>query len=308
MLAVGACVDGGGRDAWHDVAGAFADETEHIEFRDHALHHGKDRLIQGHVHHLALAAIDFPVAQRHQRADHPPQGGNRVPDGNPGAHRRAVIETGDVAQAAHRLAYGTEAWLVFHRPGLAKARQAHHHQARVQRMQHIPPQTKFFQHARAKVFDQDVGLGQQALEDIAALGVLEVEGERLLVAGLHEPPQRGALVQLAPLAQRVAAIGRFDLDHFGAEFGTDTRGERPGDQGTEFDNFKAGEGFAGRRHGVSVAVGQSRGFITRRFRRVLLRGMEGADGVDCATFFCTKPVDHGPAVHHLQVRIESHRP
>lgn len=71
MLAVGACVDGGGRDARHDVAGAFADETEHIEFRHHALHHGKDRLVQGHVHHLALAAIDFPVAQRHQRADHP---------------------------------------------------------------------------------------------------------------------------------------------------------------------------------------------------------------------------------------------
>ncbi|MNN42821.1 hypothetical protein D3C81_1570290 [compost metagenome] len=67
--------------------------------------------------------------------------------------------------------------------------------------------------------------------------MLEVEGERLLVASLHEPPQRGALVQLAPFAQRVAAIGRFDLDHLGAEFGTDARGERASDKGAEFDNF-----------------------------------------------------------------------
>ncbi|MCY1413738.1 hypothetical protein D9M71_291750 [compost metagenome] len=299
-------MNGGGGDAGHDVAGTLANKTEHVELRHHAFHHGEDRFVQGHVHHLALAAVDLAMTQGHQCADYAPQRCNRVTDGDAGTHRRAVLETGDVAQPAHGFADGAEPRLVFHRPGLAEARQAHHHQARVQRMQHVPAQVEFFQHAGAEILDQDVGLGQQALEYFAALGVLEVEGERLLVAGLHEPPQRGALVQLAPLAQRVAAIGRFDLDHFGAEFGTDTRGERPGDQGTEFDNFKAGEGFAGRRHGVSVAVGQSRGFITRRLRRVLLRGMEGADGVDCATFFCTKPVDHGPAVHHLQVRIESH--
>ncbi|MNC33709.1 hypothetical protein D3C75_821130 [compost metagenome] len=248
------------------------------------------------------------MAQRHQRADHPPQRGDRVADGDAGAYWRAVLEAGDVAQPAHRLAHRAEARLVLHRSGLTEAGQAHHHQLRVERVQHLPAEAELFQDAGAEVLDDDVRLGHQLLEDGLRLGMLEVEGQRLLVARLHEPPQRGALVQLAPLAQRVAAIGRFDLDHFGAEFGTDTRGERPGDQGTEFDNFKAGEGFAGRRHGVSVAVGQSRGFITRRFRRVLLRGMEGADGVDCATFFCTKPVDHGPAVHHLQVRIESHRP
>jgi hypothetical protein len=64
-----------------------------------------------------------------------------------------------------------------------------------------------------------------------------------LVARLEVPPQRGALVELAPLAQRVAAVGRFDLDHLGAELGEDARGERPGDERAEFDDLEAGEGF-----------------------------------------------------------------
>ena len=162
MLAVGAGVNGGGRDAWHDVAGTFADKAEHIELRDHAFHHGEDRFVQGHVYHLALAAVDFPVSQRHQCTDHTPQGSNRVTDGNTRAHRWAVVEAGDVAQAAHRLAHGAEARLVLHRPGLAEARQAHHYQARVERVQHVPAQAEFFQHARAEVLDQDVGVGQQA--------------------------------------------------------------------------------------------------------------------------------------------------
>ena len=111
-------------------------------------------------------------------------------------------------------------------------------------MQHVPAKTELLEHARTEVFDQDVRLGQQLAQDVAPVGVLEVEGERALVARLYEPPQRGALVKLAPLAQWVAAVGRFHLDHLGAEFGADARREWPGDQGAELDHFKAGEGFA----------------------------------------------------------------
>ncbi len=131
MLAVGAGVDGGGRDTRHDVAGALADKTEHVELRDHAFHHGENGLVQRHIHHLALAAIDFAMTQGHQRANHSPQRGDRVADGDAGAHRRAVVETGDVTQPAHRFTDRTEARLVLHRAGLAEAGQAHHHQARV---------------------------------------------------------------------------------------------------------------------------------------------------------------------------------
>ncbi|MCY1176899.1 hypothetical protein D9M73_171870 [compost metagenome] len=193
-------MDGGGSDAGHDVAGAFADEAEHVELRHHAFHHGEDRLVQRHVDHLPEAAIDLAVTHRHQRADHRPQRGDGVADGDAGAHRRAVLEAGDVAQPAHRLAHRAEARLVLHRSGLTEAGQAHHHQLRVERVQHLPAEAELFQYPGAEVLDQDVGFGQQLLEDIQPFGVLEVEGQRLLVARLHEPPQRGALVELAPLA------------------------------------------------------------------------------------------------------------
>ena len=83
--------------------------------------------------------------------------------------------------------------------------------------------------------------------------------ERLLRACTDHHGGR-AFVQLAPLAQRVAAIGRFDLDHLGAELGEDAGTERAGDQGAEFQHLDAGEGFV---HGWTI--GDSEG--TRNQRR-----------------------------------------
>ncbi|MNR28256.1 hypothetical protein D3C85_1455710 [compost metagenome] len=73
MFAVGAGVDRRRRDAWHDVARALANKTEHIKLGHHAFHHREDRFVQGDIHHLAFTAIDFAMTQRHQGADHPPQ-------------------------------------------------------------------------------------------------------------------------------------------------------------------------------------------------------------------------------------------
>ena len=189
MAAIGAGVDRGRRDARHDVAGALADEAAHVELRDHAFHHGEHRLVQRHVHHLTETAVDLAMAQRHQRADHRPQRGNRVADADAGAHWRTVLEAGDVTQPAHRLADRAEARLILHRPGLAEAGQAHHHQLGIQRMDGIPAEPQLLQHAGAEVFDQDVGLSDQLAQDLLAVRVLEVERQRLLVARLHEPPQ-----------------------------------------------------------------------------------------------------------------------
>ena len=85
-------------------------------------------------------------------------------------------------------------------------------------------------------------------------GLGEVDGQGFLVACLNEPPQRGAFVELAPLAQWIAAVGRLDLDHFGAELGADPRGERAGDQGAELDHLQAGQRFGRMFHAVSVRL------------------------------------------------------
>jgi len=61
-------------------------------------------------------------------------------------------------------------------------------------MQHLPAQAEFFQYAGAKVFDEDIGVCQQRLEDAQAIRVLEVQGQGFLVACLDKPPQRRALI------------------------------------------------------------------------------------------------------------------
>ena len=42
-------------------------------------------------------------------------------------------------------------------------------------------------------------------------------------------------MELAPLPQRIAALGRLDLDHLGAELGEELAGERAGDQLPELE-------------------------------------------------------------------------
>ncbi len=129
------------------------------------------------------------MPQRHQRANHAPERGDGVTDGNAGTHRRTVLETGDIAQPAHGFANGAKSGLVLLRAGLTKAGQPHHHQPRVECMQGIPAQPELFQRAWAKVLDQDVGIAEQLFEHIDGVGIFQVEGQRLLVAGLHKPPQ-----------------------------------------------------------------------------------------------------------------------
>ncbi|MNN42049.1 hypothetical protein D3C81_1562010 [compost metagenome] len=127
-------------------------------------------------------------------------------------------------------------------------------------MQHIPAEPEFLQHAGTEVLDQDVRFGQQFLENLLAFGGLEVQGQALFVAGLDEPPQRRPFIQLAPFAQRVTAIGGFDLDHLRTELGADPRSEGAGNQCAEFDDFQTSEGLGGSLHDESVTAGRDRCF------------------------------------------------
>ncbi len=81
-----------------------------------------------------------------------------------------------------------------------------------------------------------------------ASGCLQVQRHRALVARLHLPPDRGAVLEQPPVAQRVAprAAGRrLDLDHVGAEVGQRLGGERAGDQLAQFQHLEAVQGPGG---------------------------------------------------------------
>ena len=109
------------------------------------------------------------MMQRHQRADHAVQRGERVADADVHAHRRTVRKTGDVAHAAHRFADRAETGLVAVRPGLAEAGQAHHDQSRVGRRERVVAEAPLLERARAEILDHDVGIRARAAARSPAL-------------------------------------------------------------------------------------------------------------------------------------------
>jgi hypothetical protein len=96
-----------------------------------------------------------------------------------------------------------------------------------------------FERPGAEVLDQHIGIGDQAPRDCLAVGLAQIERDRALVARLNLPPDGGAVLQQAPVAQRIAAAGRLDLDHVGAEVAECLGGERAGDQLAHFDDAQA---------------------------------------------------------------------
>jgi hypothetical protein len=108
-------------------------------------------------------------------------------------------------------------------------------------MQLVRPQAPALHRAGAEVLDQHIGVCGQPAHDVLRRRVFQVQRHRALVARLHLPPDRGAVLEQPPFAQRVARAGRLDLDHIGAEIGQRLGRERPGDQLPEFEDLEAGE-------------------------------------------------------------------
>jgi hypothetical protein len=97
VVAVVAAIGVGGRDAGQRAAGGFPHRAERIVFRQQAFHDVEHRLVEGDVHDLSFAVVLVAMAQRHHKADHAVQGGERVADGNPDAHRDASGLGGQVS-------------------------------------------------------------------------------------------------------------------------------------------------------------------------------------------------------------------
>ena len=92
---------------------------------------------------------------------------------------------GDGHQARHALRHEIEAALARHRPGAAEARDLAIDQAGIDGLQHVVAETELLHRALAVVLDQRVGVLHEALQDLLALGLLEVEGQPALVAVHH---------------------------------------------------------------------------------------------------------------------------
>ena len=70
----------------------------------------------------------------------------------------------------------------------------------------------------------------------------QVERYRALVAALHLPPHRGAILDQPPIAQRVAHARRLDLDHVSAKLTQRLAGKGAGNQLAHLDDLQSVQG------------------------------------------------------------------
>ena len=236
VLAVVATIGIGRHNAGHRGARGLADHAGAVVLGHNALQQVEDGLVQGHVHHLACTALRLAALQQRQgNAQGRVQGCNRVAETDIGPHRGVAGLAIDVAKAAKTFGDRGVAGLVGIGAGLAVAGNPRIYQPRVARLDHLRAQAPLLHGTGAKVLHQHIGAVQQLQHQLAAALTLEVQGDALLVAAQAAVPERSAVLDNAPAANRVAA-GRFHLDDLGAKIRQDGAGKRPRQQLTQLDN------------------------------------------------------------------------
>ena len=202
--------------------------------------HPRHRAVeQRRVDHAACAGL-MPRLQRTERADHAPLRGRPVVDGGCTEGRRIVRPAGQRHHAAIGLQQRIEARRFAQRTLGSERPDRTIDQPRVQRAHHVGPDAQVADHAGTQVLDQDVGVGNQPLQLCDIVGILDVEGDGLLVA-VHRVEQHRVAVdeERSPRPRVVAAIQLLDLDDFGAHVAEDHAGHRPRHRLPDFDHLDA---------------------------------------------------------------------
>ena len=164
-----------------------------------------------------------------------------------GRHRGlAVGVAGEVVEAGERGQVGAPRLVVAVRPlAAAVAGHAHVDDVRVHRPHVLVVDPQRVDGRDAEVREEHVALLDDAVEELTALGRLELEADAALlrvegvVAGEHvaaREPDVGRRPCGHTRAHRGAARARLDLDHVGAEVGEVAPGERPGDRHAALDD------------------------------------------------------------------------
>lgn len=137
-------------------------------------------------------------------------------------------------------------------PRLAVAGDGRDDDARVPRMHLVVPEPELGELARHVVLDDDVGLADEALDDRAPGGRLEVEREAALAAVRREEVRRLGRKPVAafrrrsregraPRARVVAAARMLDLDDVRAEVREEHRRVRAGQHAAQVEHAHAGQ-------------------------------------------------------------------
>jgi hypothetical protein len=208
--------------------------------------HADDRGQQRRAHHLAAAGL-LALHQRGQHAVGAVHAGQQVADRH--AHPLGVVRPGPGQRHQAGLTLGdlVVAGAPTLGPVVAEAADRQLHQPRVQLGQHVGAEAEAGQRAGPEVLQQHVRTPQQLGEHRLVVVVLEVEGDRLLVAvggqEVRRLPVAGVRLheRRAPAAGVVPAAGVLHLDHPGAEVAEHHPGVRPGEGPGQVDDENAVE-------------------------------------------------------------------
>ena len=191
-----------------------------------------------------------PLVQRREdavRAVHP---GEQVRDRHADALRVLGTRTCERHQSGLALGDLVVAGATALGPVVTEARDGEHDEPRVALLEQLEAQAEPVEHAGAEVLHEHVGTVDELQQDVAVGLVLEVEGDRLLVAVGREEVRRlpvvlGADERWPPATGVVAVALGLDLDHAGTEVAQHHRGLRPGQGAGEVDDEHVGERCAG---------------------------------------------------------------
>ena len=153
-------------DPWQSAAAPLTHVAGHGVLRKSALQHAEDRLVEGDVDDLSLATVGLTLLQRDQGADHPIQRRQRIAQAHPGPRRRPVGMSGQIAQAAHRLAGGAEPRPIAVGSGLSVSREANQDEAGIVARQLLVAETPLLQRPGTEILDDHVGTPRERANDL----------------------------------------------------------------------------------------------------------------------------------------------
>ena len=173
-------------------------------------------LLHRDLHQLALAgalALDVRGQDGGGRVD----AGAGVADGGAAADGLAIGKAGHAHHAAGGLGDHVEALVLAVRAGEPEALDTRHDDPWIGRAQALVVEAELLHQAGREVLDHDVGLLDHLQEERPAVGVFQVDRHAALVRVEDQEEHRVEPRHFRPVAARLLAAGRLDLEHVGAQ-------------------------------------------------------------------------------------------
>src|SRR5436309_1426891 len=189
-----------------------------------------------------------------------------VADGRAAADGLAVGEAGYAHHATRRLSDHVEALVLVVRAGEPEALDAGDDEARIRRAEPLVVEAQLFHQAGREILHDDVRSLDHPEEQRAATGILQIDRHAALVGIEDEEEHRVEARHLRPVAPRLLAARRLDLDDVGPEPAEELGAGRAGFELGEVEDPDAAQRAFG--HGSLSPVGSTgsilRGITTRR--------------------------------------------